>query len=108
MPFSFSGIVSLYRSEPKEPTLFDSVSGTEIQNLCIGRNLAQWLLLLSPVLGKYKYLHLGDTMRVIIVSASFSTLLDSWFVRDKSHLGHRQKVHFVRASSPSLGEKEQH
>ena len=36
-------------------------------------------------------------MQVIIVSASFSTLLDSWFVRDKSHLGHRQKVHFGRA-----------
>ena len=42
-PFSHSGIVSLYRAEPREPTESGSVSGLEIQNLCIGRNLVSWL-----------------------------------------------------------------
>ena len=33
LPFSHTGIVSLYRAEPKEPTESGSVSGSEIQNL---------------------------------------------------------------------------
>ena len=44
MPFSHSGMVSLYPSEPKEPTQFGSVSGSEIQNICNGRNPASWHL----------------------------------------------------------------
>ena len=40
LPFSHSGIISLYRSEPREPTLFGFVSRSEIKNICIGRNLA--------------------------------------------------------------------
>ena len=39
LPFSHSGIVSLYRSEQTEPTYYGSVSGSEIQNICIGRNI---------------------------------------------------------------------
>ena len=37
----------VYRAEQKEPTQFGSVSGSEIQNLCIGRNLGYvsfWLI----------------------------------------------------------------
>ena len=30
----------VYLAEPKGPTQFGSVSGSEIQNICIGRNLA--------------------------------------------------------------------